>query len=159
MGADNTYSEENFNPEKIKGHKASEFNGEYYVCPFTNIIYTKPIVKKHNMTLNEYQEFTDTTAIYPKVTAIEYCTLGLVGEAGEVANKVKKIIRDGHDWSTETRLEKQKEVAKELGDCYWYLARLASELGYNSQDLLELNVAKLTARKEKGTISGDGDNR
>lgn len=106
--------------------------------------------------VNKYQEFTRTTAIYPKEEALWYTTLGLVGEAGEIANKVKKVIRDK---GGQPNLEDKKEIAKELGDVMWYVARLADELGVPLAELLQQNVDKLSSRMERGVIGGSGDNR
>lgn len=108
------------------------------------------------MTLNEYQEFTSTTAVYPVDEGLWYTALGLAGEAGEVAGKVSKIIRDRNGIPTE--LDK-KEIAKELGDVAWFLARLADELGYELAEIIDDNAAKLISRKERGVLGGSGDNR
>ena len=79
------------------------------------------------MTLNEYQQHALETAIYPDDRRIIYPTLGLTGEAGEVADKVKKVIRDAHEEFTP---EKKLEIVKEIGDVLWYCATLARDLGY-----------------------------
>ena len=71
------------------------------------------------MTLNEYQQHALETAIYPEQSRIVYPTLGLTGEAGEVADKVKKVIRDTHGEFTP---EKKQEIMKEIGDVLWYLS-------------------------------------
>ncbi len=106
---------------------------------------------------NEYQKFTKTTAIYPKEGAVEYCTLGLLSEAGEVAGKVKKAIRDNNsDFSDE---EIKKGIQKEISDCYWYLARIQDELGLQTSDTINMNMEKLNSRKDRGVIGGSGDNR
>lgn len=115
--------------------------------------------QKEELTLKQYQAFTRTTAIYPKDTAIEYLTLGLVGEAGEIANKIKKVIRDSDSWTVEQYKESREEVVKELGDVFWYLVRIADEMGKDSEDIIKENMVKLQSRKERGTISGNGDNR
>ena len=108
------------------------------------------------MELNEYQKRALETALYPKEVTILYPTLGLTGEAGEVADKVKKVIRDNDgDFSVEKRLE----IAKELGDVLWYISTLANDLGYTLEEIGELNNRKLSSRKERGVISGNGDNR
>lgn len=108
------------------------------------------------MELNEYQKRALETALYPKEVRILYPTLGLTGEAGEVADKVKKVIRDNDgDFSVERRLE----IAKELGDVLWYISTLANDLGYTLEEIGELNNRKLSSRKERGVISGNGDNR
>lgn len=100
---------------------------------------------------DDYQDFTDDTAIYPEDSGLEYCALGLASEAGEVAGKVKKIIRgDSVDVDT---------VIKELGDVLWYTARLAAELDVYLSDVARVNVEKLSNRKERGVLKGDGDDR
>ena len=84
---------------------------------------------------------------------ITYPALGLAGEAGEVADKVK-IIRDGRDDA-----EYRHQIAKEIGDVLWYCATLADDLGYSLQQIAEMNVYKLQCRKAMGKMQGDGDNR
>lgn len=173
---------------------------------------------------DEYQAFTDTTAVYPSENTEKYLYLGLIGEAGEVANKVKKFYRGDYDAS-----KLSKTVIEELGDCLWYVAQLCthyrlrlSEIAFqdsvldqdknaslddyvyllialgtkagtvsiNTNDLfytsvrqtlgmvieaisniteiliggtleevIRANRAKLTQRKNEGTLQGDGDNR
>ena len=104
------------------------------------------------MTFDEYQKFAKTTAIYPENCKITYPTLGLCGEAGEVAEKVKKKIRDGKPLII-------KDVVKELGDVLWYLSTLASDLNVSLEDIAQTNVEKLTSRKERNKLQGSGDNR
>ena len=106
--------------------------------------------------LDMYQKVALTTAIYPREQAIIYPTLGLTGEAGEVANKVKKIIRDGSNFKDEKLVS---EIKAEIGDCLWYIAVLASDFGIKLSDIASANLEKLEKRKEKGTIHGSGDNR
>ena len=103
-----------------------------------------------------YQKVAKTTAIYPREQAIIYPTLGLTGEAGEVANKVKKIIRDGTDKNNEDMVQ---EISAEIGDCLWYIAVLADDIGFKLSDIANNNLIKLENRKQKGTIHGSGDNR
>lgn len=103
------------------------------------------------MNFEEYQRRARETAIYPRDRAIIYPALGLAGEAGEVAEKVKKWIRDGV-------LDKDA-VAKELGDVLWYLAAIAGDLDVNLQDVAEKNIQKLADRAARGKIQGSGDNR
>ncbi len=107
-----------------------------------------------SLTATDYQNSACKTAIFPKELGVQYLALGLTGEAGEVANKVKKLIRDGGDSP-----DKRKEIAKELGDVCWYLAVLAQELGSNLGKIMEDNIAKLEDRKARGVIGGSGDNR
>ena len=101
--------------------------------------------------MNAYQEATRATAIYPKEQAIEYLSLGLASEAGEVAGKVKKRIRDNSPYIAET--------ADELGDVLWYVARLADELGYSLDSIATENIEKLTSRAQRGVLKGSGDAR
>ena len=106
--------------------------------------------------LDMYQKVALTTAIYPREQAIIYPTLGLTGEAGEVANKVKKIIRDGSNSKDERLVQ---DISAEIGDCLWYIAVLASDIGVKLSDIASNNLIKLEKRKDKGTIHGSGDDR
>ena len=113
------------------------------------------------MEMNEYQKHTRTTAKYPgamegTTDAVVYTALGLAGEAGEIANKVKKVLRDNGGVVSH---EIAADLAKEIGDVLWYLARLSDELGYPVGNIAEGNLAKLTSRLERGVITGSGDNR
>jgi len=109
------------------------------------------------MTFEEYQKLSRETAIYPdKDKNFVYPTLGLVGEAGEVAEKIKKILRDKNSVIDE---ETKKELAKELGDVLWYLSQLITELNLSLDEIASLNIDKLSSRKERGTLHGSGDNR
>ena len=108
------------------------------------------------MKFKEYENEINKFAIYPEAgkgtpMALAYCALGLGGEAGEYSEKVKKLIRDG-------KLDKPLAV-KELGDVLWYLTRSANELGYSLVDVAEINLIKLTSRKERGVLQGSGDER
>mgnify|MGYP005686580553 FL=1 len=106
--------------------------------------------------LDMYQQVAKTTAIYPREQAIIYPTLGLTGEAGEVANKVKKIIRDGTIENHEGLIQ---EISSEIGDCLWYISVLADDIGVKLSDIANSNLEKLENRKKKGTIHGSGDDR
>lgn len=108
------------------------------------------------MTLNEYQKKALETAIYPKEYKIIYPALGLTGEAGEVSDKIKKIIRDNNGQCDEN---KKREVAKELGDVMWYIATLANDIGYTLEEIGQMNYEKLHSRQERGMLGGSGDNR
>lgn len=101
---------------------------------------------------NEYQEFVKTMKVYPEKHAVVYPALGLAGESGEIAEKVKKWLRGDKE------LDKQA-LLMELGDPLWYIASLADDLGFTLQDVVDANVAKLASRKERGVVKGDGDNR
>jgi NTP pyrophosphatase (non-canonical NTP hydrolase) len=109
------------------------------------------------MDFNEYQKESRKTAIYPNQGKnFIYPTLGLAGESGEVADKIKKVIRD-----KKGKLDKEtiEEIEKELGDVLWYLAQLASELGLSFENVAKKNLEKLFSRKERDKIKGSGDNR
>ena len=106
------------------------------------------------MNMNEYQDAALSTALYPKELGLYYTTLGLTGEAGEVAEKVKKMIRDN-----KTLEEVKFPLMDELGDVLWYIAALAHELGITLDNIAESNVQKLQSRAERNAIHGDGDNR
>lgn len=118
------------------------------------------------MTPDEYQRFTRETATYPGVgtsspEAIIYCALGITGEAGEIAEKIKKVIRSGGGFKAldDQRSEFEGDLVKEIGDVCWYLARLSDELGYSLEQIFKLNADKLRSRKDRGVINGSGDNR
>jgi len=109
------------------------------------------------MILDEYQTAADKTAIYPKKGKnIFYPALGLCSEAGEVADKIKKIMRDKGGVFEDEDIE---AIKKELGDVLWYIAMLASEFGISLEEVAEVNLEKLKKRQEEGTVHGDGDNR
>ena len=109
--------------------------------------------------VNEYQRIALTTAIYKD--KVVYPALGLAGEAGEVAEKIKKLIRDkgGITGLTSIEDDDRAAVAKEIGDVLWYCASLAHDIGYTLEDVAKINIGKLAKRKEEGKISGSGDNR
>lgn len=111
------------------------------------------------ITFKEYQDFTNKTAKYigqGTVPGLVYATLGATGECGEVANKVKKIIRDSNGVLTE---ENRIKLVDEVSDILWYVSQLAAELNVSLEYVAEINVAKLSGRLERGTIQGSGDNR
>lgn len=110
-----------------------------------------------SLTFSEYQETSRQFAVYPnKGSNFTYPTLGLCGEAGEISEKIKKVIRDNHgvvDDGTRQTLE------KELGDQLWYLGGLASELGLDLGEIAEKNIDKLSGRQQRGSLHGSGDDR
>lgn len=113
------------------------------------------------MDFNEYMDATADLAVYPEagegtVSAVTYTVMGLVGEAGEVANQAKRILRDDNETLTPDRLEKLK---KELGDVLWYVARACDELDLDLEDVAVTNIARLEERKKHGTLHGEGDDR
>lgn len=93
------------------------------------------------MDFNTYQELARKTAIYPKKAKVIYPTLGLTGEAGEVAEKIKKQIRD-HNGNFKS-LKFKAEITKELGDALWYIANLAKDLKIELRDIAKINIIKL----------------
>lgn len=108
------------------------------------------------MQANEYQDWSAKTAIYPKDEGLVYVALGLTGEAGEVANVVKKMIRDDNGFLLQ---EKHDKLKAELGDVMWYMARMAAELGTTLEDIMQENHDKLEDRLARNVIKGSGDNR
>jgi NTP pyrophosphatase (non-canonical NTP hydrolase) len=109
------------------------------------------------MNFNEYQIEARKTAIYPNIGKnLYYPTLGLCGESGEVAEKIKKISRDSNGLVTP---EKRVELKKELGDVLWYLSNLSSELGLSLNDVAMSNISKLKERQNSNKLHGSGDNR
>ena len=109
-----------------------------------------------NMTLNQYQEEALKTAIYPEDKKIIYPTLGLTGEAGEVAEKVKKVIRDNNQEFTD---EKKRQIALEISDVLWYCATLSHDIGYTLGEIGKMNIDKLASRQQRNKIGGSGDER
>lgn len=109
------------------------------------------------MTFDEYQKESRKTAKYPNIgNNFVYPTLGLCGESGEVAEKIKKVLRDKNGFVDEAT---KAEVAKELGDVLWYLSQIASELGLSLEEVASQNIKKLFSRLERGKLGGSGDNR
>ena len=109
------------------------------------------------MDFNTYQKNARLTAQYPNLGSnYIYPTLGLVGEAGEVAEKVKKVIRDKKGVFDD---ESKKGLKKELGDVLWYISNLCTEFNFSLDDIALQNLEKLKLRAAKGKISGSGDDR
>lgn len=103
--------------------------------------------------LEQFSEMTRKTAQYPIGMELPYLVLGLTGEAGEVANKVKKILRG------DAQNVPDKEIAKELGDIYWYLDRLCHYFGTSPEQVMRGNMDKLYDRLQRNVIKGSGDSR
>ena len=101
--------------------------------------------------MDKYQQQAATTAIYDQKHAVIYPALGLAAEAGEVANKVKKIMRDG-------KLDRDG-IADEIGDCLWYIAALCRDLNIDMETVAYDNLEKLHGRQKRGTLRGNGDKR
>lgn len=110
------------------------------------------------MTFDDYQKQALTTALNSQneLENLAHWVLGIVGESGEIAEKVKKIIRDNHG---QISAEAKKELAKEIGDVLWYLAVFADHLGISMEDVAADNLAKLQDRAKRNMIKGSGDNR
>jgi len=113
--------------------------------------------RKHKkMEFNAYQQTAKSTAIYPPEHKVLYPALGLSGEAGEVANKVKKIVRDGiHNMPPDWR----EQLSSEIGDVLWYCSALATDLNLSLGTIASQNIDKLERRKASGKLKGSGDNR
>lgn len=127
-----------------------------------------------SLTFDEYQKLAATTAIYPQrvvivpndwvhgqplpepVDNVFYAALGGAGEFGEIANKVKKIMRDANGVITG---DVRAAVEKEIGDGLWYLSELARKFGATLGECAQENLDKLFSRQERGVLSGSGDNR
>jgi NTP pyrophosphatase (non-canonical NTP hydrolase) len=129
------------------------------VPPFTvAVIDEKPLPEKNpHMTFHLYQKQARKTAIYPNQgNNLPYPALGLSSETGEVADHVKKIIRDDNGTLTPQR---KKALVKELGDVLWYLSAICDELKVSLNTVAKINLEKLQSRKTHGTLHGKGDNR
>lgn len=123
-------------------------------------------------TFNEYTQFVKGMKVYPEQHAIVYPALGLVGEAGEIAEKIKKWLRGDHlkvnplltaeenEFTlAQMKVNFREGILKELGDPLWYIVSLADDMGFTLQDVVDANVAKLSSRKDRGLLKGSGDNR
>lgn len=109
------------------------------------------------MTFEEYQQESKKTAIYPNIgDNFIYPTLGLVGESGEVAEKIKKVLRDKNGILDD---ETRDHIKKELGDVLWYLSQLSTEIGLSLNDVAETNLEKLRSREKRDVLKGGGDDR
>ena len=108
------------------------------------------------MKTQDYEKFCESTAIYPKDRELEYLVLGLTSEVGELAGKIKKIIRDKDGVSDVNDMD---AGAKELSDIMWYVTRLSNFYNCTLEELMEVNYLKLSDRKERGVIGGSGDDR
>lgn len=109
------------------------------------------------MDFQEYQKLSRETAVYPEAGKnFVYPTLGLAGESGEVAEIIKRVIRDKNGIADE---ETKTALVKELGDVLWYLAQVAAEFGLSFDEIAVTNIEKLKSRKDRGMLHGKGDNR
>jgi len=119
-------------------------------------MYDKVIISEV-ITPDLYENLAGQTAIFPEEKALEYLALGMTSEAGEVAGKVKKLIRDGED--VEGFEMKKLAIASEIGDVLWYCAMMAKEVGVPLNTIMQENLRKLHDRKERGKLHGSGDDR
>jgi len=119
------------------------------------------------MDFEQYSKKAHSTAIYPKIIVLRkdgtkkdiswvYPILGLVGEIGEIANKLKKVIRDNNFVLTN---QMKEDLEEELGDAFWYFAETIFALKMNSHKIMKNNNKKLASRKKRGKIIGKGDKR
>jgi NTP pyrophosphatase (non-canonical NTP hydrolase) len=109
-----------------------------------------------SLSFADYQTQASKTAIYPDADVIVYPALGLVSEAGEVAGKVKKVLRDNNG---QFLPEAREAIAKEVGDVLWYIAALCTDLGVDMADVAQGNLNKLNSRLQRGVLGGSGDER
>ena len=118
------------------------------------------------MTAIKFQLMAHKFAFYPIPVVAEnseehsltyvYPALGLAEEAGEVAGKYAKAVRDCNGVISP---ERKQEIKKELGDVLWFVAELSTQLGFSLEEVMAANIEKLTSRKERGVLCGSGDNR
>lgn len=108
------------------------------------------------MLMSDYQTQASRTAIYSDADVVIYPALGLISEAGEVAGKIKKVLRDNGGVFTP---EKREAIADEVGDVLWYIASLCTDLGIGMETVAQRNLDKLNSRMARGVIQGSGDNR
>jgi NTP pyrophosphatase (non-canonical NTP hydrolase) len=113
----------------------------------------REVTAKHDLRFDQYQHKAMRYAVYPNLgNNWVYPVLGLCGECGEIANKLKKVLRDG--------IEVDKDqLTAELGDILWYVAALAYELNLSLDDVASQNLEKLENRRKSSTINGSGDSR
>lgn len=112
------------------------------------------------MTLNDYQTGARTTALYPEEVRVLYPALKLAGEAGEVTEKLGKLMRDeGYRPGAQLTEVQRNALAAELGDVLWYVANLAADLGLGLEEVANGNLQKLASRKARGVLGGSGDDR
>lgn len=103
-------------------------------------------------TFDEYEKFVNELKIYPREYSIVYPALGIAGEAGEIAEKIKKWMRGDGELN-------KNALLLELGDPLWYIVALANDLGFTLQDVIDANVEKTRSRRSRNVVMGDGDYR
>jgi len=119
-----------------------------------NILVTTASTRMH---LNSYQEAAKNTVL-PSANNLAYLVTGLAAEAGEVAGKYAKFIRDS-DKSPKDYFNLREELVKELGDVLWFVAIMAENIDYSLEDVAHINLIKLNSRQQRGTLKGSGDER
>lgn len=140
----------------ISGLRETDLRHEFLpIGPREGSNIANALLRAMPLTPDDYQDFTKLTDLYPTVDAplpMMY-TLGLVGEAGETADKIKKAYRD-HEGKVDA-----EELKGELGDVLWYIARLGDSYGICLSEIMQYNLDKLQDRAQRGVIHGSGDFR
>ena len=108
------------------------------------------------MNFTEYQNKAKETSRYPETYRVIYPAMGVSGEAGEIANKVQKLMRDKNMILED---EDRRSLALELGDVLWFISALAGDLGYDMETIAKMNIQKLADRNARNVIGGSGDTR
>lgn len=117
------------------------------------------------MTTKEYEEFVKQAAFFDDEIGLAYAAIGISDEGGEVAGKIKKLYRDEKYHKQDAvgqallRQANREPIGKELGDVLWYIVALGRQFDLSLDDIMEMNVEKITSRKERGTLKGSGDDR
>ena len=115
------------------------------------------VIEDFSLGYNIFQQMVVDTQVYPLDYEILYPALGLTGEAGEVAEKVKKWLRD--EEVEDISDERREAIAMELGDVLWYVTALANDIGYDLAEIAAMNMNKLYDRQDRNVIKGEGDDR
>jgi len=116
----------------------------------------RKLIFKRPWSMNRYQKIAIAMKEYGVGTEIVYPALKLNGEAGEVAEKVGKVLRDNQGIFTD---EIKLAIAHELGDVLWYIAALSQDIGFTLDEVANLNVKKIKSRRKRSKVHGEGDNR
>lgn len=111
----------------------------------------------NNLTFDEYQTQALKTVCYDQSIGPYYTILGLCGETGEIADKLKKIYRD-KDWKNISKEDRQA-ILKEVGDVLWYVSKICDDFNVSFSEVAQLNLDKINKRKLTNTLHGEGDNR
>jgi NTP pyrophosphatase (non-canonical NTP hydrolase) len=115
-----------------------------------------PPASDSDLTFSDYSVQARATAVYPRESAVVYPALGLAGEAGEVAGKLSKVLRDHEGRISDAQTD---ALLDELGDVLWFLDALARDLGRSLTEAASRNLTKLASRQARGTLQGSGDVR